>query len=223
MKAMILAAGRGERMRPLTDTTPKALLQAGGRPLIAHHLLALRVAGIEEIVINLGHLGRDIAQTLGDGAQYGTRISYSDEGDAPLETAGGIKRALTHLGTDPFIVVNGDVWTDYPFSRLTLGEGRLARIVLVDNPEHHLCGDFALEGELVSLNGGPRLTYSGIGIYHPNLFRECPPGSLPLAPLLREAARSRLLEGEYYAGEWRDIGTPERLSTLDQELTEGFP
>jgi len=218
MKAMILAAGRGERMRPLTDTTPKALLQAGGRPLIVHHLLALHQAGIDSIVINLGHLGHEITRALGDGERYGVRITYSDEGDHPLETAGGIKRALPYLGSKPFIVVNGDVWSDYPFPRLTLGAGRLARIVLVDNPEHHTEGDFALDNDLVTLGDGPRLTYSGIGLYHPDLFRDCPPEPLPLAPILREAARSRLLEGEYYRGEWRDIGTPERLAELDHHL-----
>jgi len=220
MKAMILAAGRGERMRPLTDTTPKALLEVGNQPLIVHHLLALRQAGIQTIVINLGHLGQKITNALGDGRRYGVRITYSDEGDHPLETAGGIKNAMPDLGPDPF-VVNGDVWTDYPFSRLTIGKGRLARIVLVDNPEHHTEGDFALDGDLVTLGDGPRLTYSGIGIYHPDLFRDCPPGPLPLAPILREASRSHLLEGEYYPGTWRDIGTPERLAELDRRLTTG--
>ena len=206
-------------MRPLTDTKPKALLVVGKRPLIVHHLLALNKAGIQDIVINLGHLGREIAVALGNGQQYGVRITYSNEGDQPLETAGGIKRALPDLGSAPFVVGNGDGWPDYPFSRLTLREDRLARIVLVDNPAHHTDGDFALDGDLVSLDDGPRLTYSGIGLYHPDLFRDCPPGTLPLAPLLREAARCHLLEGEYYPGEWRDIGTPERLAETDRHLT----
>lgn len=218
MKAMILAAGRGERMRPLTDTTPKPLLTVGDRPLIVHHLIALRDAGIRDIVINLGHLGRQISLALGDGAQYGVRITYSDEGEHPLETAGGIIRALPHLGPERFIVINGDIWTDYPFPNLALDEGRLGRIVLVDNPDHHPGGDFALEGDLIAADGESQRTFSGIGIYRPDLFSGQPDGPLPLAPILRAAARSGRLEGEYYAGEWRDIGTPQRLQELNRRL-----
>ncbi|MBI1195376.1 MAG: NTP transferase domain-containing protein [Gammaproteobacteria bacterium] len=215
---MILAAGRGERMRPLTDTVPKPLLEVGGRPLIVHHLLALRDAGIHDIVINLGHLGDQIPQSLGKGERYGVRITYSDEGEHPLETAGGIRHALPYLEPDPFIVVNGDIWTDYPFSKLTLGDGRLGHIVLVDNPAHHPEGDFGLAGGLITSADEHRWTFSGIGTYHPDLFRKRPAGPLPLAPILREAACAGLLEGEHYTGDWQDIGTPERLAELNRQM-----
>ena len=216
---MILAAGRGERMRPLTDHTPKPLLEVGDRPLIGHHLAALARAGVREVVINHAHLGARIERALGDGATYGLRIRYSPE-DVALETGGGIFRALPLLGPGAFIVVNGDVWTDFDLARLHLADGDLAHLVLVDNPDHHPAGDFALEGDRVRTEGGPRLTFSGIGVYRPALFDGCTPGRFPLAPLLRAAMAAGRVSGERHAGRWVDVGTPERLAALDRELRE---
>jgi len=214
MKAMILAAGRGERMRPLTLTTPKPLLQAGGRCLIEYHLEALVHAGVQEVVVNHGWLGQQIADFLGDGQRYGLRIHYSAEGDAPLETAGGIIQALPLLGDTPFILVNADIWTDYDFSRLPARLSGKAHLVLVDNPPHHPEGDFALDSHILR-NKGERLTYSGIGVYSPALFAGLAPGVRPLAPLLRAAIEQAEVGGEWYRGQWWDIGTPQRLQQLD--------
>lgn len=216
---MILAAGRGERMRPLTDRIPKPLLEAGGRPLIAHHLAALARAGIREVVVNHAHLGTQIERALGDGAAWGLRIRYSPE-EVALETGGGIHRALPLLGPDPFVVVNGDVWTDFDPARLHLADADLAHLVLVDNPPHHPAGDFVLDGDRVRAEGGPRLTFSGIGVYRPTLFAGCVPGRFPLAPLLRTAMAAGRVSGERHAGRWVDVGTPERLAALDRELRE---
>lgn len=220
MKAMILAAGRGERMRPLTDHTPKPLLRAGGKPLIVHHIERLAAAGLRDIVINHAHLGERIEAALGDGADLGVRIRYSPEGKA-LETGGGIFRALPLLGPDPFLVVNGDVWTDVDFFALTIAPGDLAHLVLVDNPPHHPQGDFTLCERRVlagGIDGLPRLTFSGIGLYHPELFAGCAPGAFPLAPLLRSAMARGLVSGTHHRGAWIDIGTPERLAELDRAL-----
>lgn len=216
--AMILAAGRGERMRPLTDRTPKPLLQAGGRPLIGHHLAALARAGVRDVVVNHAHLGAQIEAALGDGAAHGLRIRYSPE-ETALETGGGIFRALPLLGPDPFIVVNGDIWTDFDPAGLHLDDPDLAHLVLVDNPAHHPAGDFVLEGDRVRAEGGPRLTFSGIGVYRPALFDGCTPGRFPLAPLLRAAMAVDRVSGERHAGRWIDVGTPERLAALDRELS----
>ena len=218
--AMILAAGRGERMRPLTDHTPKPLLEAGGRPLIGHHLAALARAGVREVVVNHAHLGAQIEQALGDGAAYGLRIRYSPE-EVALETGGGIFRALPLLGPDPFIVVNGDVWTDFDPARLRLADADLAHLVLVDNPAHHPAGDFVLAGDRVREDGGPRLTFSGVGVYRPALFDGCAPGRFPLAPLLRAAIAVGRVSGEHHRGRWVDVGTPERLAALDLQLRGG--
>jgi N-acetyl-alpha-D-muramate 1-phosphate uridylyltransferase len=220
MRVMILAAGRGERMRPLTDATPKPLLTAAGKPLIVHLIEALAAAGLGELVINHAHLGHRIEDALGDGAHWGVHIRYSPEEHA-LETGGGIFRALPLLGPDPFLVVNGDVWTDLDFARLRLGEHRLAHLVLVDNPPHHPNGDFALQGTNVHAGGGPRYTFAGIGVYHPALFRRCEPGAFPLAPLLRAAMAEGRVSGEHFAGRWLDIGTPARLQALEQMLKLG--
>lgn len=214
---MILAAGRGERMRPLTDATPKPLLVAGGRRLIEHHLHALAGAGVRNVVINHAHLGAQIEAALGDGSAYGLRIRYSPEGEA-LETGGGIFRALPLLGTDPFMVVNGDVWTDYDLGRLRIVDDDVAHLVLVDNPAHHPQGDFALDGGRVRADGTARLTFSGIGAYRPALFAGRQPGRFPLAPLLRAAIVRDAVGGEHYAGRWIDVGTPERLAELDRLL-----
>ena len=218
MKAMILAAGRGERMRPLTDRTPKPLLEAGGRPLIHYHIEALRDAGFRELVINHAHLGAQLVERLGDGEQLGVRISYSAEPEGALETGGGIKRALALLGEQPFLVVNGDIWTDYPYQQLHHEPGGLAHLVLVDNPQHNPDGDFQLKGDKVTEEGKQKLTFSGIGLYRPGLFSHAPDGAFPLAPLLCSAMLDGQVSGEYYAGQWMDIGSPQRLSELDLKL-----
>jgi len=220
MQAMILAAGRGERMRPLTDHTPKPLLPAGSKPLIVYHIERLVAAGLRRIVINHAHLGHRIEAALDDGSRWGAEIRYSPESEA-LETGGGIFRALPLLDRRPFVVVNGDIWTDLEFIRLRLSEGLLAHLVLVDNPPHHPEGDFALANGRLSTQGTPRYTYSGIGIYHPDLFRGCSGGAFPLAPLLRAAMERGLVSGEHYLGRWLDIGTPKRLQVLDRMLKRG--
>ncbi len=224
MKAFILAAGRGERMRPLTDHTPKPLLLAGGKPLIAWHLERLAAAGFREIVINHAHLGSLIEQTLGDGAQWGLHIQYSPEPPGALETAGGITSALPLLGDEPFLVVNGDVYCDFDFGRffrLTVeGWKPAAHLVMVDNPAHHTGGDFSLDGErVIYANGEQTLTYAGIGVFSPAFFAGILPGTvMKLRPLLDAAIRLGTLTGERYAGRWVDVGTPQRLAELDQEL-----
>ena len=228
--AMILAAGRGERMRPLTDHTPKPLLAVGGKPLIAWHIERLRDAGFTHIVINHAHLGQRIEDALGTGAALGVRIDYSREGSA-LETAGGIATALPLIEGEIFPVVNGDIYCEYDFARLAEPMARLARghdrahLVLVDNPPHNPGGDFVLDGGRVKNGDEPltphpaRLTFSGIGAYHRDLFAATPPGEkAPLAPLLRLAIDAGRVSGEHFAGRWVDVGTPERLSTLDEEL-----
>ena len=270
MKAMILAAGRGERMRPLTDHTPKPLLKAGGRRLIEYHIDALVAAGLREIVINHAHLGSQLEASLGDGARYGAQITYSadtPEGEA-LETGGGIFKALPLLGDAPFAVINGDIWTDYPYSHLPLApqgmaavpalpatcmdalvsresEARgsgcrerppaalmhpcMAHLVLVDNPPHHLKGDFTLRAPHKRVPGTDyhvydpapgeaTLTFSGIGVYCPELFAGCTPGKFQLAPLLRKAMQQHAVTGVHYTGQWMDIGTPQRLDELDRAL-----
>lgn len=222
MKAMILAAGRGNRMRPLTDQTPKPLLIAGGRPLIQHQIERLAGAGFRELVINHAHLGHRIESALGDGAQLGISIRYSAEGEGQaLETGGGIFKALPLLGPEPFLVVNGDVWTNFNFHALALAEGDLAHLVLVENPSHHQRGDFALVEGRVQAQGEPRFTFGGIGVYRPELFAGCPGGAFPLAPLLRAAMEQDRVSGQLYRGHWYDIGTPERLDALDRWLRSG--
>ncbi len=195
MKALVLAAGRGERMRPLTDRVPKPLLPVAGRPLIAYHLDALARAGVRDVVINVSWLGERIRAALGDGARYGVRIAYSDEGAQALETGGGIRNALPLLGREAFLVVNGDTWSDFDFRTLTLDPevdgAALARLVLVENPAHHRHGDFGLEGDRIVERATARLTYSGIGIYRPELFAGSQPGKFPLKPLLERCYRRR--------------------------------
>jgi N-acetyl-alpha-D-muramate 1-phosphate uridylyltransferase len=215
-KAMVLAAGRGERLRPITDTVPKPLVAIAGKPLIVYHLEALARAGLREVVVNLSWLGEQIRAALGDGSRHGVRITYSEEGPVPLETGGGIHRALPLLGPGPFLVVNADVWTDVDFSRVpALEDGADARLLLAPNPPHHSRGDFALDGDLVVERDADRLTYTGIGMYRPELFAGCAPGKFPLLPLLKRAIAARRLRGELYRGEWLDIGSPDRLAWLD--------
>ncbi|MCK5454673.1 MAG: nucleotidyltransferase family protein [Calditrichia bacterium] len=224
MKAMILAAGRGERLRPLTDQTPKPLLQIGGKALIEYHIENLVRSGINEIVINLSYLGEKIRAALGDGDRWGARIFYLEEGESALETGGGILHALPLLGDSPFVVVNGDIWTDFPFSDLSKQSPEnpkgLAHLVLTKNPEHHPDGDFMLDkGQVHSNNGqGHSLTFTGIGVYHPTLFSGCTEKRFPLAPLLRKAMESGQVTGQAYAGMWMDIGTRQRLDELDMFL-----
>jgi N-acetyl-alpha-D-muramate 1-phosphate uridylyltransferase len=214
--AMLLAAGRGERLRPITDTLPKPLVAVAGKPLIVYHLEALARAGVRDVVVNLSWLGEKIRATLGDGTRYGVRITYSEEGPVPLEAGGGIHRALPLLGPDPFLVVNSDIWTDMDFSRVpALEEGVEARLLLAPNPPHHPRGDFGLEGDFVVERETVRFTYTGIGMYRPELFAGCAPGKFPLLPLLQRAIAARRLRGEVYRGEWLDIGSPERLAWLD--------
>jgi MurNAc alpha-1-phosphate uridylyltransferase len=217
MKAMILAAGRGERMRPLTDHTPKPLLKVGEYSLIEHLIRSLKQHGFDDLIVNHAHLGAQIEASLGNGSRYGVSIHYSSEGEAGLETGGGIYKALPLLGAEPFLVVNGDVWTDYPFSRLLTQPGdALAHLVLVDNPEHHLQGDFALDDAARVHNSGVnRLTFSGVAVYRPEVFTDCQPGKFPLAPLLRRLADKSQVTGEHYAGVWYDVGTVERLQQLN--------
>lgn len=218
MKAMILAAGRGERMRPLTDHTPKPLLKVGGKPLIAWHLERLAAAGFKEVVINHAHLGAQIEAALGDGSEWGLRIRYSPEKVA-LETAGGIANAMPLLGDAPFLVVNGDVFTDIDFAALKLTSPDVAHLVMVDNPPQHANGDFVLQYDRLSAEGSGKLTFSGVGIYAPSLFAGIVRGeAAKLAPLLKDAMAQGLVSGSHHQGEWHDIGTPERLQALDSQL-----
>lgn len=220
MKAMILAAGKGERLRPLTLHTPKPLVRAAGVPLIEYHVRALAAAGFRELVINHAWLGAQIEDYLGDGERFGVSIAYSAEGE-PLETGGGIFRALPLLGDEPFLVVNGDIWTDYPFAGLRRPLSGLAHLVLVDNPAHHPGGDFRLleDGRITdAADGLDRLTYSGIAVLAPALFAGCRPGAFKLAPLLRQAMADGRVGGERFAGRWVDVGTHERLAEVERLL-----
>ncbi len=220
IRAMILAAGRGERMRPLTDQTPKPLLSVGGQALIEYPIQALAASGVRDIIVNLGHLGTQIRDHLGDGRRWGVNIQYSPEPPGALETGGGIFHALPLLGSAPFIVINGDVWSDYPYTRLPRRLNGLGHLVLVANPPHHPEGDFVLHpGQQVHTQGQPRLTFAGISVLHPALFADCQAGRFSLSPLLRAAADSGLLSGEHYTGQWLDIGTPQRLHALDAQLS----
>jgi len=228
LKIMLLAAGRGERMRPLTDHTPKPLLEVGGKPLIVWHIERLVHAGLTKLVINHAHLGEQIVSALGNGKQLGAAIEYSEEKIA-LETAGGIANALHLLGNEPFAVVNADIYCEYDFAQLHARtaalkqNGDLSHLVLVNNPKQHPVGDFGFSYGRVNdgcvNNGSPKLTFSGIGIYHPDLFRHIPRGTIaPLAPLLRAQITLNKVSGEHYTGRWVDVGTPQRLQQLDNAL-----
>ncbi|HDK37482.1 MAG TPA: nucleotidyltransferase family protein [Thiolapillus brandeum] len=219
---MILAAGRGERMRPLTDDTPKPLLSVAGKPLIIWHLEKLAAAGFKRIVINHAHLGDQIEAALDNGDQWGLDIAYSVEGPGQaLETGGGICKALPLLGDNPFVVINGDVFSDFDYASLTFSADSLAHLVLVDNPPHHPQGDFVLNEGKVLAEGNPKLTFSGIGIYHPRLFAGCTAEPFPLAPLLRQHMPEGTISGEYFGGYWLDVGTPERYQSLHRKLSDG--
>ena len=228
MKALIFAAGLGERMRPLTDHTPKPLLQAGGKPLIVWHLEKLAAMGIRDVVINISWLAGQFPQMLGDGERWGLRLHWSHEGPAPLETGGGMLHARPLLGEAPFLLVNGDVWTDFDFTRLPAEPAGQAHLVLVDPPAHKTHGDFALDDDgIVRAEGARRLTYAGLGIYRPALLDGWravigdgagDPPRFMLAPLLRARMPEGAITGEYWGGRWTDVGTPERLRQLDAEL-----
>jgi MurNAc alpha-1-phosphate uridylyltransferase len=213
-RAMLLAAGRGERMRPLTDATPKPLLPVRGKPLIVHHLERLARSGVREVVINVAWLGERIRAALGDGATFGVSIRYSEEGAQALETGGGIFQALPWLGSEPFLVVNADVFTDIDFAALSIAPESWAHLVLVPNPVQHPQGDFALDDGRVVETGSTRWTYSGIGLYRRQLFDGCQPGRFPLLPLFRRAIAAGRLSGKIYRGSWSDVGTVERLAAL---------
>jgi MurNAc alpha-1-phosphate uridylyltransferase len=223
MRAMILAAGRGERLRPLTDALPKPLVDVGGKPLIEYHLESLAGAGFRNVVINQGHLGDMLPRALGDGRRWGIEIHWSDEQPEALETGGGIFQALPHLGSAPFLVINGDIWTDYPFARLRAVKCDRAHLVMVPNPEHNPEGDFSLEGARILATGQNPLTFSGIGVYHPRLFAGCRAGKFSIVPLLRAAMEKYLVTGEVYPGGWNDIGTLERLEAARQACTVSRP
>ncbi|MGH6609255.1 MAG: N-acetylmuramate alpha-1-phosphate uridylyltransferase MurU [Burkholderiaceae bacterium] len=227
--ALILAAGRGERMRPLTDTTPKPLLRAGGKRLIEWQIEALVAAGVREIVINVAHLPDQFAAALGDGARYGAMLRYSREGEQAsdaLETLGGIAKALPQLGPEPFIVVSGDIVSEFPYRRLARAGDELQRgvfdahLVLVDNPHFHPRGDMALVNQRIDPDASPRLTYANIGIFAPRLFNDIAIAKAPLFPWLYGAARSGRVSGEHYAGRWWNAGTPEELACVDAELNQ---
>ena len=220
MKAMILAAGRGQRMRPLTDHVPKPLLKVGGKSLIEYHLSALQKGGFKDVVINVSHLSEQILTHIGDGSDCGLNVHYSDEGKQALETGGGIFNALPILGPDPFLVINGDIWCDYPLRRRELADRDLAHLVLVNNPEHNLGGDFFLQNGRLRSIGSLKLTFSGIGYYRPQLFETCTGGTFSLAPLLSRAASQDRVSGEHYHGSWSDVGTPKRLRTLNALLSQ---
>lgn len=227
MKALVFAAGKGERMRPLTEHTPKPLLAVRGKPLIAWHLEKLAAIGVRDVVVNTSWLADRFAPALGDGAHWGLRLHYSHEGAEPLETGGGMLHALPLLGDEPFIAVNGDIWCGHDFAALPREPAGLAHLVLVDNPGHNARGDFALQGDQVHSQGEPSLTFAGIGVYRPALLAgwrkvigdtpgaDLLPPRFKLAPLLRAAMGAGAVTGEHFTGAWTDVGTPERLAALN--------
>lgn len=215
MICMILAAGKGERLWPLTETVPKALVEVRGETLLERHLRAVAQAGIDTVVINLGWLGDRIVDRIGSGGAYGLNVVYSPEGENILETGGGIHRALPMLGNSPFLVINADIYTDMPLPSVTLPPGDVGHLALVATPDYRDQGDFALDGDRVANVGSPMLTFSGVAIYRPEFFAGSSPGRFPLAPMLREAADAGQLGGTLYDGFWRDVGTPERLNELN--------
>ncbi len=232
MKALVFAAGLGERMRPLTDLVPKPLLQAGGKPLLVWHLEKLAAIGIREVVINTSWLAEQFPEVLGKGERWGLQLSYSYEGPAPLETGGGMQHALPWLGDRAFLAVNGDIWTDYDFAKLPREPAGDAHLVMVANPAHNPQGDFALQDGRLLSGGDERLTFSGIGVYHPRMLEgwraiigntpgaDQHPPRFKLAPLLRAGMAAGNVSGELHNGRWTDVGTPQRLQQLDRELTQ---
>ena len=218
MNALIFAAGHGERMRPLTDVTPKPLLEAGGKRLIEWHLEKLAAAGVRNVVINTSHLAEQFPAALGNGSRWGLRIDYCCEGQQPLGTGGGMLNALPLLGDAPFIAVNGDIWTDFDFSTLPKNPSGLVHLIMIDNPAHHAEGDFVLRDGLLRDEISPRLTFAGIGVYRPALLVNCKPGIFSIVPSLRAAMRHEQVSGEHFRGGWTDVGTPDRLAELNTRM-----
>ena len=218
MRAMILAAGRGQRLAPLTDDIPKPLVPVASKPLIEYHIESLAAAGFRELVINQGHLGEKLPEALGDGSRWGVRIRWSPESPEPLETGGGIFNALPLLGESPFLSVNGDIWTDYPFGRLRAVKCDYAHLVMVPNPGHNPGGDYSLSAGRIREDGPDKLTFSGIAVYHPRLFEGCKPGKFSIVPIHLRTMQEQLVTGEAYDGDWSDIGTPERLQAIETRL-----
>jgi MurNAc alpha-1-phosphate uridylyltransferase len=224
MRAMILAAGRGERMRPLTDNLPKPLIPVNGKPLIEYHLEKLADAGVTDVIINHAWLGQMLVDHLGDGRRWGLNIHYSSEQPTALETAGGIAKALPLLGEQPFWVINGDIWTDFDFELLPqqLADDKLAHLLLTENPAHNPAGDFSLAGNAVSGDGETKYTFSGIGVYHPRLFDHLAADAAPLGPLLRQIMADNKVSGQLLMAQWTDVGTPQRLADLESQLAIDF-
>lgn len=218
MRAMILAAGRGERLRPLTDEIPKSLVEVGGQSLLERHLENVRTAGIRTVVINLGWLGDKIVERVGSGSQYGLEVVYSQEGEDILETGGGIHKALPMLGSEPFLVVNADIYTDMPVPDVELGDEHLGHLVMVPTPDYRDNGDFDIDAGLIRNGEHAVQTFSGVAVYRPGFFDGCEAGRFPLAPMLREAADRGQLSGSLYEGLWADVGTPQRLAALETTL-----
>jgi MurNAc alpha-1-phosphate uridylyltransferase len=213
--AMILAAGRGERLRPVTDSVPKSLLEIGGQALLERHLRSLAEGGVETVVINLGWLGEQITERIGSGEEYGLNVVYSQEGDNILETGGGIHRAMPVLGADPFLVINADIYTDMPLPDVQLSDDDMVHLVCVPVPEDMASGDFAIVDGRIRNDGEPMFTFSGVSIYRPEFFADCTPGRFSVVPMLRAAADADRISGSIYSGLWRDVGTPERLAELN--------
>jgi MurNAc alpha-1-phosphate uridylyltransferase len=213
--AMLLAAGRGERLRPVTDSVPKSLLEIGGQALLERHLRSLAEGGVETVVINLGWLGEQITERIGSGEEYGLNVVYSQEGDNILETGGGIHRALPVLGADPFLVINADIYTDMPLPDVQLSDDDMVHLVCVPVPEDMASGDFAIVDGRICNDGEPMFTFSGVSIYRPEFFADCTPGRFSVVPMLRAAADADRISGSIYSGLWRDVGTPERLAELN--------
>lgn len=215
MIAMILAAGRGERLRPVTDSVPKSLVEINGQALLERHLRSLARGGVETVVINLGWLGDQVTERIGSGEQFGLNVVYSQEGDNILETGGGIHRALPVLGADPFLVINADIYTDMPLPSAQLGDDDMAHLVCVPVPQDQASGDFAIVDGRIRNDGEPLFTFSGVSIYRPEFFSDCTPGRFSVVPMLRAAADADRIGGSVYSGLWRDVGTPERLAELN--------
>ncbi len=214
MRAMVLAAGRGERLRPLTDEVPKSLVEVRGESLLERHLANIHAAGVRTVVVNLGWLGDRIVERIGSGKRYGLNVLYSQEGDNILETGGGIHKALPMLGDAPFLVINADIFTDMPVPEIKLADQHIGHLVMVPSPDYRDGGDFDIEDGLIRNGETQRLTFSGVAMYRPSFFDGCKPGRFPLAPMLREAAENGQLSGSLYEGVWADIGTPERLKAI---------
>jgi len=219
MITMILAAGRGERLRPITDTVPKCLVEVRGQSLLERHLEHVSKAGIKDVVINLGWLGDQIVERVGSGSEFGLNVLYSDEGDNVLETGGGIKKALPILGSEPFLVLNADIFTEMPVPNITLGDNALGHLVLVPTPDYRAVGDFDLKGGKIRNSDTPALTFGGVAIYRPEFFDGCEAGEFSIVPLMRAAADAGHLQGSLYEGAWADVGTPERLAAIDKLCT----